>query len=273
MSTSDFLIAGLRYRLADACAITRSDLESRLPEFRVEPDGEPDVLLSAERTPEAPNPDLFGQEAKITREPGGRIAAHRCDFEGFWDAARREARCQYTDSIASLSSFLRVVSSFALLERGGVLLHASSVASNGRGFVFAGPSGAGKTTLARLGAPRPVLSDEVAALRPGRPGVGFTSYPTPFWGDMVRVQAGPSAPLAAIGFPLHAGGAFLRPATSSEALSRLLECVIAFDLRPEEKAGLVDVAAAILRSVPCLHVEYGLEHPPWDLLDALPSAS
>src|SRR6202020_755692 len=106
--------------------------------------------------------------------------------------------------------------SYALLERGGLLLHASSVLSKGRAYAFVGPSGAGKTTMARLAAPRPVLSDEVTALRPSASsGAPFDCFPTPFWGDMVRERAGPPAPLALIGFPVHAtsGGPRLRPAS------------------------------------------------------------
>jgi hypothetical protein len=271
VETSDFVIAGLRYRLGDVDPTTRAELDARLPEFIAEPGGQADVTLSVEHTgDEPPNPPLFDQDVQIARESAGRIAAHRFDFDGTWDPARGEARCRYMGAISSLSSFLRFVSSFALLERRGVLLHASSVASHGRGFTFAGPSGAGKTTLARLAAPRPVLSDEVTALRWESDGT-LRCFPTPFWGDMERKRAGPSAPLVAIGFPHHVGrtaSPSLRPATAAEAFSRLLECVIAFDLTSGEKAGLLDVTAAIVRAVPCLHVEYSLDSSPWDLLDA-----
>jgi hypothetical protein len=166
-----------------------------------------------------------------------------------------------------------------LLERGGVLLHASSVVSNGRAFAFVGPSGAGKTTMARLAAPRAVLSDEVTALRPrgSRPGdstrkPAFDCFPTPFWGDMPRERAGSAAPLALIGFPVHADGGELRlrEATPADAFSRLLHCVFAFDLSRNEKASVLDATAAIVEAVSCMHVEYPLDRPPWELLDALP---
>ena len=179
----------------------------------------------------------------------------------------------------ALNSFLRIICSYALLERGGVLLHASSVVSNGRAFAFVGPSGAGKTTMARLAAPRAVLSDEVTAVRPrgSRPATepAFDCFPTPFWGDMVRERAGSAAPLAFIGFPVHAdsGEARLREATPDDAFSRLLHGVFAFDLSRNEKASVLEAAAAIVRAVPCAHVEYPLDRPPWDLLDAFPASS
>jgi hypothetical protein len=277
----DYLIAGLRVRLDASDAPTEADFEAYLPEFQVPREGEAEVLLTAERREEVVNPKLLGSETVTARTAGGpQIEIRRADFDGVWDPSRRVAKCLYMGgALAPLNSFLRVVCSFCLLERGGLLLHASSIVSQGRAFVFAGPSGAGKTTMARLGAPRPVLSDEVTALRPttSRPAPAFDCFPTPFWGDLVRDRAGPPGPLALIGFPVHGDGngepPTLHPASTGDAFSRLLECVIAFDLSGNEKASVLDAAAAIVRSVSCVHVEYSLERSPWELLDAFGPAS
>ena len=62
---------------------------------------------------------------------------------------------------------LRLACALWLLPRGGLLLHGACVEHEGRGHVFVGRSGAGKTTLAgRLGAR--VISDEVTCLKDGR---------------------------------------------------------------------------------------------------------
>ena len=54
---SDFLIAGLRVRLGDVDEATRGDFESRLPEFRVEPEGEAEITL----IPAAARSDMLSQ--------------------------------------------------------------------------------------------------------------------------------------------------------------------------------------------------------------------
>jgi hypothetical protein len=47
-------------------------------------------------------------------------------------------------------NFLRILTAYALLPRGGVLLHSAAVVVDGKVHVFIGRSGAGKTTLSRL---------------------------------------------------------------------------------------------------------------------------
>ncbi|HUW08619.1 MAG TPA: hypothetical protein VM537_02775, partial [Anaerolineae bacterium] len=73
-----------------------------------------------------------------------------------------------------------------LLSRGrGVLLHACAVSDNDRGFLFAGTSGAGKSTMADLWKGRTgaaILSDDRIVIREmdGR----FWAYGTPWHGDV-----------------------------------------------------------------------------------------
>ncbi len=69
-----------------------------------------------------------------------------------------------------------------------LMLHASSLAIDGRGFVFIGASGAGKTTIASSVAPEAVLSDDGSWC--SRMGGRFYLYRTPF----SQIDTGP--PLA-----------------------------------------------------------------------------
>jgi hypothetical protein len=52
-------------------------------------------------------------------------------------------------------------------EREAFLFHGCGVLANGKGYLFTGPSGAGKTTVARLAGTRMVLNDEAVLLRNG----------------------------------------------------------------------------------------------------------
>ncbi|MEO1302477.1 MAG: hypothetical protein AAFV36_04775 [Myxococcota bacterium] len=83
-----------------------------------------------------------------------------------------------------------------LLLRDGVVLHASAVVIDGRAYVFVGPSGAGKTTLARLlRDDHTVLSDERIIVREFSD--GYRVYGTP-WPSDLRAAENSSAPLGAI---------------------------------------------------------------------------
>ena len=112
-----------------------------------------------------------------------------------------------------------------LLARGrGVELHACGVISNGRGLLFVGQSGAGKTTMARLWQPLPgvaVASDDRIIVRGD--GNRFVLHGTPWHGE-AELAAPASAPLSAMFLlargPRHAVTA-LSPA---EAAARLFAC-------------------------------------------------
>lgn len=87
-----------------------------------------------------------------------------------------------------------------LAERGAVELHAAGVvAPSGRGYLFAGQSGDGKTTLARLWqelAGAAVLSDDRVVLRRGADGA-WSMHGTPWHGE-AELASSAAAPLAAI---------------------------------------------------------------------------
>ncbi len=79
---------------------------------------------------------------------------------------------------------LRIVHTLVLARQGGFLLHAASAVRNGKAFVFAGVSGAGKTTLSRLApADADVLSDEISYVR--KEAGGYYAYGTPFAGEVL----------------------------------------------------------------------------------------
>jgi hypothetical protein len=86
-----------------------------------------------------------------------------------------------------------------LAARGGGLLHACGVAHDGRGYMFCGRSGAGKSTTAQLwDGPGTVLNDDRTLLRRASDG-SLTIYGTPWHGDFSNVNPG-SAPLSAVFF-------------------------------------------------------------------------
>jgi len=75
------------------------------------------------------------------------------------------------------------------------LIHSAGVIKDGHGFLFVGPSNAGKTTIAHLSADHTVLNDEMNLVEFRPDGVRLVS--TPFNGHFRAKQAG-AAPLAAV---------------------------------------------------------------------------
>jgi hypothetical protein len=113
-----------------------------------------------------------------------------------------------------------------LLARGrGVAIHGSGVVdADGRATLFAGQSGAGKTTMARLWQDQPgvkILSDERLVLRPEE-GVVWM-YGTPWHGDG-RISNPGRAPLDRICFLRHASSNRMTALGATETVARLFAC-------------------------------------------------
>lgn len=114
----------------------------------------------------------------------------------------------------------------ALSAAGGALMHAASIAGRDGAFLVAGPSGAGKTTMARataaLGAA--ILSDERTVVRP-RPGAagGWLVGGTP-WPGEGGFADNRSVPLRGILLLEQSDRDELVPITPARALAQLYRC-------------------------------------------------
>jgi len=110
----------------------------------------------------------------------------------------------------------------AAARSSAVLVHAAGGSIDGNGVLFAGQSGAGKSTVSRLlgnGKNVRFLSDDRIVLR--RFGTKLSLYGTPWPGD-AGVAVNESVPLKAICFLRHADGTSLRRLKPEEILQRLL---------------------------------------------------
>jgi hypothetical protein len=144
-----------------------------------------------------------------------------------------------------------------LLARGrGVEVHGCGVVDpDGRAYLFAGPSEAGKSTSARLwhheGAT--VLSDDRVVLRLSEGRVWM--YGTPWHGEE-EFACPASAPLTRICFLAHGPGNSLRPASGAGAAARLFTCCFP----PfHDHAGLdftLGLLGRIVDRVPCFELTF-----------------
>lgn len=109
-----------------------------------------------------------------------------------------------------------------LLSRGrGVILHACGVVDEGKGILFCGVSGAGKSTVANIWKPTyaTLLSDDRIIVR--RMDGVFRMYGTPWHGDANVCDPG-NAPLEKVFFIVHADRNYAKPISPIDAASKLL---------------------------------------------------
>lgn len=95
------------------------------------------------------------------------------------------------DNLAALKLLFRMIVNS---KKDGALLHASSVEQDGAGYVFVGPGGAGKSTVARMLSPDRILSDDTTVVR--QTGHAYTIHSNPWWNlENPKCPARPFSPV------------------------------------------------------------------------------
>jgi hypothetical protein len=154
----------------------------------------PDIEFDVELRPDhSPDHDI---DVRVTQQ-NGRWTMERGDFWAEWEPAKRRGKIRQKANPYSIDAVLRIVHSLILAQQGGFLLHSASAIRNGKAFLFAGVSEAGKTTISKL-APTDVtlLTDEISYVRKERD--DYVAYGTPFTGELAKLGENVSAPLSAL---------------------------------------------------------------------------
>jgi hypothetical protein len=185
-----------------------------------------------------------------------RVEAERA---GIWTCVDDPAELS-----GAVENVLRPLLAARLLANGGLLVHSAAV----DGYLFAGKSGAGKSTIARLGldAGLPVLSDDLNALVPN--GHAFAIAPLPFTGDLEeRDVSNTRTPLRAILGLEHAEHESVRPMTIAETVSLLVRCAPYVNQDPRRMPLLLDRASAIAVSAARGVVAFRRDGHVWPILE------
>ena len=140
-----------------------------------------------------PEPTDLEGDVRVTCQ-SGRWLLERGDFRAEWEVGARRGALRQDSNPYSIDAVLRIVHTLVLAKQGGFLLHAASAIRHGKAFLFAGVSGAGKTTISRLApADATLLTDEISYVR--KHDRGYVAYGTPFTGELAKLGENASAPV------------------------------------------------------------------------------
>jgi hypothetical protein len=84
----------------------------------------------------------------------------------------------YPFPVVFIEQFLRVVTAIQIFRNGGLFVHSAGLIRKGKGYLFSGYSGAGKTTICRVSQDCHVLNDDLVVLYPEND--QWVIYSTPF---------------------------------------------------------------------------------------------
>jgi len=235
-------------------------LEQRYAGF-LNPHAEPaysfDIHLDASASPS-------DQDARVFHQ-GNHWNFQRGDFRAQWDPRARQGWIRQCPNPYSIDTVLRITHSLVLAEQGGFLVHAASAIRNRAAYLFAGVSGAGKTTTSRL-APSDaiVLSDEISYVR--KSGDGYRAYGTPFAGELARSGANTSAPLRALYLLVQGPENRLECVPQADAARALMRHVLFFAHEKELVSRVFDSVVDFVSRVEVSRLIFTPDARAWELI-------
>jgi hypothetical protein len=201
---------------------------------------------------------------RVTQQMG-KWAFERGDFRAEWEPASRTGWIRQTANPYSIDAVLRIFHTLVLARQGSFLLHSASAIRNGKAFLFAGVSEAGKTTISRLAPPdATLLTDEISYVR--RQGAGYVAYGTPFTGELAKLGENVSAPIAALYLLAKGSENRIDPISPGEAVRSLLANLLFFAEDEELVQSTFHSAFEFASRVPVSRLTFVPDARVWELI-------
>jgi hypothetical protein len=195
----------------------------------------------------------------------GRWSLARGDFHAEWEPASGRGWIRQSANPYSIDAVLRIVHSLVLARQGGFLLHSASAIRNGKAFLFAGVSGAGKTTISRLAPPdATLLTDEISYVR--KHDSGYVAYGTPFTGELAKLGENVSAPVATLYLLAQGPENRIDPVPQGEAARSLLTNTLFFAEDEALVRATFDSAFEFVSRVPVSRLTFVPDSRVWELI-------
>jgi hypothetical protein len=210
-----------------------------------------------------PTGDL-DQDLQVDVE-GKRWSMQRGDFRAVWNADHGRGSVRQPASPYAIDSVLRIIHSLMLAERGGFLMHAASAIRDGKASLFAGVSGAGKTTIARLAPPDTLLlTDEISYVI--RKNGKYFACGTPFAGELGKVGVNISAPVEAV-FLLNKGSQNrFDNIEQTEAVRSILRNILFFAQDHQLVSRVFESACQLVSQVPVHRLTFFPDESVWTII-------
>jgi hypothetical protein len=213
--------------------------------------------------------DLCAQRAsaadvRVTQQHG-RWTLQRGDFLAEWEPAKRRGWVRQSVNPYAIDAVLRIVHTLVLARQGGFLLHSASAIRNGKAFLFAGVSEAGKTTISRLAPPDvTLLTDEISYVR--KQGDGYVAFGTPFTGELAKLGENASAPISALYLLAKGTENRIDPVAPGEAARSLLANLLFFAKDEELVQSIFYSTFEFVNRVPVSRLTFVPDARVWELI-------
>lgn len=255
-------MAGLAVRVRCSHPGVRSLLRQRYAGFE---HGGADLLEA--RVECSPGETAYASMNPAITIEAGAIRFNRPDYRGMIDLGQGDVwlKVRSAHPVEDIDAFLRILFGFLAFERGGLMLHAAAIHRRGRGFLFLGRSGAGKTTVCRVSKADRTLNDDLVILYPERD--GWMIHSTPFTNPSQVRPNRLSAPAAGLYRLVQAREVRLRPLTPGEALAEVIASIPVLTQDPSRLGALLSRCEQLISDVPAYSLDFLPDDSFWQVVD------
>jgi hypothetical protein len=219
-----------------------------------------DLVISVENGYGVPFQDY---EVEITKQ-ADKLFYHRADYLIEIDSEFKTAMLSVHDELALKHALTNLYSSFIVHHNWGLLIHSSCAIENGKAHIFAGHSGAGKSTAAKLSYPRELLSDEATLVKITPNGVSV--FNSPFRSELEANQFEGNVELASVQIIYQALQNKRTKIQKSDALLHLMDKVFFWPHSQVETKTILKLMTMLVKQVPVYELRFQKNNTFWELI-------
>lgn len=199
----------------------------------------------------------------ITKEANA-ISFRRADYLIETGVNYQYAKIAVYNELALKHALMNLYSSYVVYHRWGLLIHSSCVIHKDRAHMFAGHSGAGKSTAAKLSHPRELLSDEATIVKVTTDQV--TVYDSPFRSELNRTSTEKASPLAGIYLLNQAIDNRIVTISKSNGFLHLMDKVFYWSHSAEETGKLFKLLQQVVDAISVYDLHFQKNDTFWELI-------
>lgn len=202
-------------------------------------------------------------QVDITHGPN-QVVYRRADYQMTCSDLYAHTDLAIHDYLALKHALITLYSAYLADRQWGLVIHSSCVVDAARGYVFAGHSGQGKSTVARLSQPRPIFSDEASLVKIDSDGIYV--FDSPFRTALMSQFSATPMPLKGIYLLRQSHNIQRNTLPLATAMTGLMERTFYWAHDNAETTKVVKMQKYLLQHVPIYELEFQKNDLFWEVV-------